>query len=537
MEYLLAAEADRIQHLLFRSSQLREVVGGSQLLSRFCEQMPGLLGQALGVKPVIISSGGGSFRIKFETENDARRFGAALAEAYYRAMGSTLSVADPVPMTGAYGPASRNAGEELAQAKRQGVPVATTQMPYVAFCESCGIGLAEAHERRLPEERESHYLCHSCRVKIAEREEHSQEGFLRKFYDQAKSRAESRAPWPPTPEPEDIARHDPRDYVAYVVADGDGMGRVFESCNESQAHALSNQMDKVLRDALANPTARLMDRIPAGQVSCIPVLPLILGGDDLFALVPARWGLDFARRLCETFQDEMTAFVREQEITLDREGDDKERDVQEELTITMSAAVVICKANYPYYLAHQIGEERLGETKRAVKALANEGPHFSAVDFDVVLGSQAAPDEPRGQWRPTLRPYWVTRDEVPIGWGLSVDDLLTWRRKLVGTPSRRRSQLREHFDRVSPRGRADHWNEGLTRILRRIERDESPGSESPVRRAVKALGGLSLEDWYPLDRKNDQDFWHGHGFPDLLRAWDWMLNLRHPTGEYEGGEQ
>ena len=34
--YLLAAEADKIQDFIFRAAKLREVVGGSRLLARFC---------------------------------------------------------------------------------------------------------------------------------------------------------------------------------------------------------------------------------------------------------------------------------------------------------------------------------------------------------------------------------------------------------------------------------------------------------------------------------------------------------------------
>jgi len=545
-QFLLAAEADRIQDLLFRSSQLREVVGGSQLLSRFCEHEEDKLGEVksllhllsdkLGVTPDVISSGGGSFRITFATRNKARQFGAALAEAYCRATGGTLSVAEPVEVADdskrAWKKASEEAGEKLRQAKRRGVAVATTQMPYIAFCESCGVGLAEAHERRIPEEREAHYLCHSCRLKIAEREEHSQGDFLKGFYENVKSKAKSKAPWPPTPEPEDVARYDPRDYVAYIVADGDGMGRIFESCDKDQAHALSSKMDDVLRDALAQPTGLFLDKVAGKRALCVPVLPLILGGDDLFALVPARWGLDFAQRLCRMFQDVMTAFVHKEGITLDQEGHD-----DSDLTITMSAAVVICKANYPYYLAHQIGEERLGETKRIVKALAHGGPRLSAVDFEIVLGSQAAPHERTGKWQPTLRPYWVTDGAAPAGWGLSVNKLLEWRYKLIDAPARRLSQLRGHFNRVPKKG-DDSWDEGLQRILARIERDWTRKDQvHPVRRALEDLGGIKLEEWYGLERKNDEDFRHGHAMPDLLRAWDWTLNLKHSPIEYEGGER
>jgi len=519
-QYLLAAGADRIQDLLFRSSQLREVVGGSQLLTRFCEHednkdMLYLLSDRLGITPDVITSGGGSFRLRFETEENARRFGAALAEAYYRATGGTLSVAEPVSMTDGYGLTSEKVGENLSRAKHGGPSIVTPQIPYIAFCESCGVGLAEAHEARFDEE-EGHYLCPSCRAKSAEWEEHSRGNFLKRFYEKVKSSAD----WPPTPE--DVAQYDPRDYVAYIVADGDSMGRVFGGCDKDQAQALSKKMGDALREALAEPTRQFMKNDVAKQASCIPVLPLILGGDDLFALVPARWGLDIARRLCRTFQSEMTKWARDHNIPHE---------------ITMSAAVVICKANYPYYLAHQIGEERLNATKRAVKALGDQGPRLSAVDFEVVLGSQVTPHEQTGKQRPTLRPYWVTDGKVPSGWGLSVNNLLDWRYQLVNNaPSRRLSQLREHFDRMSEM-RGDHWDEGLQRILKRIERDWTRKGKHPVRKALDDLGGINLGDWYELDRKNDKDFRRGHGMPDLLQAWDWTLNLDHPPIAYEGGER
>jgi len=356
---------------------------------------------------------------------------------------------------------------------------------------------------------------------------HSQGTFLKQFYDKVGSRAD----WRPLT-PEDVAHYDPRDYVAYIVADGDGMGNVFQACSQSQARALSQKMDEVLREALAKPTRRLMKNDAAAQASHTPVLPLILGGDDLFALVPAPWALDIARRLCRTFQDEMTAFVREEGITLERERNDNG-----ELTITMSAAVVICKDNYPYYLAHDIGEERLGETKRAVKALAHDkNVRLSAVDFEVVLGSQVSPKGQTGKRRSTLRPYWVTDGAAPSGWGLSINKLLEWRPKLADTPGRRLSQLREFFDKIQTNKKHEEQrNKDLQRILARIERDWARREKHPVRQALEELGGVKLEEWYRLDRTNDEDFWQGHAMPDLLQVWDWALNLDYPPLTYEGG--
>jgi len=458
MKYLLAAEADRIQDLLFRSSRLREVVGGSQLLNRFCEDMPSLLGVS---KEDVITSGGGSFYVEFESEEAARRFGAALAEAYNRATGGTLSVAEPVEVTAGYGSASKEAGERLRRAKRRGPAVMTRHIPYIAFCESCGVGLAVAHETRVEEEEgRAFYLCPSCRAKAAERAEKSLGRFLKPFY----------------------------------------------KADEKQARALSRKMDDVLREALAEPIRLFMNNPAAKRrPRFIPALPLILGGDDLFALVPAPWALDIARHLCATFQSEMTKFAQEHGITRE---------------ITMTAAVVFCKANYPYYLAHDIGEDRLSETKRMVKALARTGTHLSAVDFEIVLGSQIAPQAPTGERRPTLRPYWVTDGAVPSGWGLSINALLEWRYRLAQVPSRRLSQLRALFNRAPQDDDRERWGRDLHRLLKRVERD---------------WGRVELEEWYSVERESDEEFWHGHALPDLLRVWDWALKLDIAPVEYEGG--
>ncbi len=528
MKYLLAAEVDQIQDLLFRSSRLREVVGGSQLLTRFCEDIPSLLDVP---KEDIITSGGGSFYVEFESEDAACRFGAALAQVYNRATGGTLSVADPVKIVNGYGLASQEAGERLRQAKRRGSPVATPHIPYIAFCESCGIGLAIAHERRIEGEGEKHYICPSCRAKADEQADESVDRFLKPFYQEVEPDAQalSEMDWPH--DADAVGRYDARGYVGYIVADGDGLGRIFSECNKEQAAALSKEMDRVLRYALAEPIRQFM-RNPAAEIvrRFLPVLPLIMGGDDLFALVPAPWALDIARRLCEAFQREMTAFAQKQGLELD---------------ITMTAAVVICKANYPYYLAHQIGERRLADAKRMVKALvAQTGTHLSAVDFEVVLGSQIEPKELAGERRPTMRPYWVKGGDgvkIPPGWGLSVDELLDWRYRLVYAASRRRSQLRGLFDRVpalpNDADALRQWDDELERLLKRIERDLERGATHPVRAALETLGGTRLEEWYHVERESDQDSWRGHSLPDLLRGWDWMFNLDLAPVKYEGGER
>ena len=66
-------------------------------------------------------------------------------------------------------------------------------------------------------------------------------------------------------------------------------------------------MDRILREALATPVRTLRaNPAMASRPHFVPVLPLILGGDDLFALVPAPWALDIAGQLCANFERGMT---------------------------------------------------------------------------------------------------------------------------------------------------------------------------------------------------------------------------------------
>ena len=575
MNVLLAAEADHIQGYLFRSARLREVVGGSQLLTRFCDEVPGLLGVT---GDQIITSGGGSFYIKFTGENEkeagdkARAFGARLAEAYYRTTGSTLSAATPVPYEEwKYGAASQKASRALRRAKQSlGGPLATAHFPHVALCSSCGVGLAERHQERYAGDPAPDYLCTACRRKAEERWHSKEEGqtgekepagpFLRKFYSLVKPEDWDAYDWPGRRGPgrwlataaEDIAQFDPRGYVAYIVADGNGMGEIFNKCEkEAFVKELSGALTQVLRKSLAVPTEDLMreQEDEVKRLNLIPALPLIMGGDDLFALVPAPWALDIAQRFCHEFQRQINKKAKK---LADETGE------QFTDTITMTAAVVICKQTYPYYLAHEVGEERLGAAKRVVKALAHqEGLRLSAVDFEFIVSSQLPrPERERSQERrATLRPYWVTPvsdgpnepDEPakmpdPFKWGLTIDGLLKWRLALRQVPSRHLSRLRALYDPLQmPRpGRPEEedWEFERKDFLMRAGRDYEGKGDPPIVRAVKALGGETLSDW-PLMQRTDSrdDDWYGHALPDLLRVWDFALYLDKSDVDYERGER
>jgi hypothetical protein len=481
-----------------------------------------------------------------------------LSELYRLSLGGSLSVAEPVPLNGDFRAANDEAGKKLRQAKnqRRGV-MADPHMPYVAFCASCGVTLADQH-RQLKGgsgERRANYFCEVCQTKTAERDRKPRailDDFYAAYCTAIGDEQALEANWPE--DADDIARFDlrQRNYVAYLVADGNGMGQLFGRCDQRQIERISEGLTPALRSSLATPAAAFRTTV-SGQTDLVPLLPLILGGDDLFALIPAPYALDFARRFCLAWEDELAALVGKAGLQIGEGENQIPRP-------TVAAAVVICKSKYPYALAHRRADQLLKEAKRHSKLLAAEkGEHLSAVSFEVILGNRLAgdddaDDERRTAIQPTLRPYWVTKGELSATAterGIDLSQLLTQRLALKNAPNKRLMEVRRQFERlpaeIDSRNRDEQmaeWAKKLDALLKRSDRREEVSGQrrivNPLRDALNALGqpqddGGGAHNWREVKRSDKQPL--AHGMLDLLEAWDFAQDLSHGPEAYEPKEE
>jgi hypothetical protein len=559
MPYLLAAEADKIQDFVFCSSRLREVVGASQLLNRFCKQgVPVLLKSMHGGDPDrdIKVNDGGSFRIVFHGSGDkdkdkqrARAFGADLAELYRLSLGGSLSVAEPVEMNGGFNEANKRANRALRRAKEyhQGA-VAVEHMPYVALCSSCGIALAQkyGHLPNEPGDRQR-YLCRTCQTKALERWEERQ-GLLQSFLLKVVGSEDYLDKHALPKDTDTVAGYDlrQRNYVAYLVADGNGMGHVFGECDENQIVKLSNDLTPALQTSLARATGltnkRLERRSNDKGQEIVPVLPLILGGDDLFALIPAPYALDFARRFCMAYEEKLARLVQDIKLDVARP--------------TVSAAVVICKSKYPYTLARRRAEELMREAKRLGRLLATYGEEpLSTVTFEVILGNRLAGQEEEDEERsraicPSLRPYWAVDENTGLSsrareFGTGLHELLNQRLLLKDVPNKRLAELRQAFENlpedITVKNRNERLQDRTRRLQRLLERsDEGDGLKGDRSRknALQVLGKALKTGkdhyWRELCRGNGTLL--AHGMLDLLETWDFAQDLEQEPEAYEPEE-
>lgn len=372
-EYLVVAEVDKIQSFIFRSSRLREVAGASRLLEDLCEEIKQKYSnQAL-------SSAGGSFRIVVD-ETEIDKVISDLRQKFEQNIGGSITITS-VPYSSDSDVIKRG-NAELRRAKLQGSdPESVWHSPYHAICASSGEELAVAYERpggflpngqpRFPDER-PRYI---GRTTLQKGDESAANKLLDKFIVrmQENTNLQDIEKLPNPTEADTYAHFDPRQYVAYMVSDGNGMGAVFNASSPKELPDLSSSIGDITTDALLHAVEGICSETHVNGQLKFPILPLISGGDDLFVLMPSPWAVDVARKFCHLYQEGMTSYIKKHVNAFH----DKDKFIA-----TTGAAVVICKANYPYRTAYQYAHELLGKAKRSAK-----DENKSCVIVDFVVGS------------------------------------------------------------------------------------------------------------------------------------------------------
>lgn len=370
--YLIVAEVDKIQSFIFRSSRLREVAGASRLLEDLCDEIKEKYGQQA------LSSAGGSFRIVVD-ESEIDLVISDLKQRFNHNIGGSITITS-VP----YFPDSdviERGNFALRRAKLQGGdPEPVWSSPYHAICSSSGEEFAVAYERpggflpkgqsRFPDEQ-PRYM---GRTTLLKGDENAAIRLLETFIERMQNTTNIKHLGKlgnPT-EANTYAQFDPRQYVAYLVSDGNGVGEIFNACSPEQLRDLSSNIGQLTSDALIHAVEKVCAETHTNGQMQFPVLPLISGGDDLFVLMPSPLSVHIAIEFSKAYQKNMSDKLRSMGLLNDKEN------------ATTGVAVVICKASYPYRTAHQYAHELMGKAKRRAKEKA---VNQSCLIVDFVVGS------------------------------------------------------------------------------------------------------------------------------------------------------
>lgn len=238
-------------------------------------------------------------------------------------------------------------------------------------------------------------------------------------------------------------------YLALIHADGNGVGSGAGKA-ESERAAFFHRNRVLLRRALKKALDDSCDRDEkrrddektraekAGQKPEIyaPVVPLMLGGDDLLLLARAETAVAFVVTLCEeldALQQDSTGFK-----------------------LTLGVGIVFAKHTIPIYRLHEVAEQLAGSAKRRFRGMKDGETKRSVVDWAVYNATWV--DDPevvrRRDWLRGSGSDLRVLSQRPIdvlGQGLdSLQGLVRGAGSLAQAP---RSQLRYLVEQL-PRGRA-----------------------------------------------------------------------------------
>jgi hypothetical protein len=203
------------------------------------------------------------------------------------------------------------------------------------------------------------------------------------------------------------------DWLGIVHADGNGLGNIFLNFDK---HFIKNgtSFNAALDNRLYIDQIRLFSLALDECTECafkdslatiksknrgIPIVALVLGGDDLTVICDGRQALKFTKKFIDSFLAHTKKHKHITKFSIAKNG------------ITTSAGVAIVKNHFPFYAGYTLAEELLRSAKK-------EKPE-SAIDFHILYDS-SGPDLERiraeltlndGNPKKTLliaRPYFVS---------------------------------------------------------------------------------------------------------------------------------
>lgn len=167
-------------------------------------------------------------------------------------------------------------------------------------------------------------------------------------------------------------------WVGLVHADGNGLGQIFldfqTHCKAGSAREyidcmrhFSIAIDQVTRAATRT---AILEVWPGGRA---PVIPVVLGGDDLTVICDGQGAVKFAERFLHHFE----------ELTKGNEAITRIAPKG----LTAAAGVAVVKAHFPFHRAYELAEE-------LCKSAKTKKEHGSSLDFQVLFDTSGAQLKP-----------------------------------------------------------------------------------------------------------------------------------------------
>lgn len=415
--WLVLMDTDRIKDYIFATNRLKEIRGASLLLDKLnCQDARSLLDLHQGTEVFI---GGGGVLAIFQAKEKADAYLTALQSAYRQQTkdgASITGVVEAVANEDDEEAALRRARQRLRLAKAVRTPVQPLLvMPLTRICPSCNqypvVILSEDNE-----------LCLVCMTKRHMDAITQQPGLTDIVlptpfpayagYTKFAQRAQALYGDPHWLQLDRL--RDKLDelegtntaHIGFLHADVNGLGAFLERQKRlDDIRDLGPKIEIALEAALVD-AAMQVGLVPNAGERHWPFLILIMGGDDLTLVVPARKAVPLANALCLHFEEQIQRLLGTVATPQERTAG----------KLALSAGVVIAKPSYPIYALAALADNLTASAKRFSYELSTQYGPIPTVDFQVIHTPTSNPIEQiraeeyvweRGgsEYHYTVRPY------------------------------------------------------------------------------------------------------------------------------------
>lgn len=388
-QYLVLLDTDKIKDYVFATGRLKEIRGASALLDHLNKEMVSEKATSHGGKPIFAA--GGAAMVVFEDEVSAIEFAQAVEKDYLDRthFASVTSVVIKLSKDIPFFELAKKAAYQLRRKKMRGrLPSEILPRPLFYRCQRCG-SFAVEYEFQYPEKT---FICKVCREKQSVAKAEIQNGAGLDIL--AENRLVARAKenfdvWHNANFPGELEDFhnlsSPSNYIGLIYADGNGVGNIIQ--NQIKTIEEMQVFSEILDNAVYDSIIIALDSIGAVKNDIIPIIPILIGGDDLIVLIASQYAFDFANILCTNFKK----IVEDSSTQVIMENPDLHYFNGQPLDVSMSAGLVLAKINHPIRALEQLAGELLISAKKLTRNCQESYGNQGAFDFQVVKTATSSP--------------------------------------------------------------------------------------------------------------------------------------------------
>ena len=343
-KYLYGAAVQGIQDFIFKTNELKHIIGASELVEQICTT----IFDDFAENGDSVVRAAGNIKVIFDKEEDCRN---AVREFPKRVMtmapGITISQA-VVPLNDDFGKAIDEI-EALLKVQRNKPSRSVT---------AGLIGIKRANNTGLPVVRvkeEDKKVIYRDEPTIQKEIFQDNKGLCEKSFGEG-FRLAGKVAYNIS----DITGQN--DWIAIIHADGNGLGKVVQVVGKKKDvfSKFSQKLDMATKEAanmaFASVTGRFKDK------TIIPIRPVVLSGDDMTVIIRGDLAIDYANAFITAFEKttkkQLGDILKEQHVF----ADDKDY-------LTACAGIAYIKSSYPFYYGYQLAEDLCGQAKKDTKAI------------------------------------------------------------------------------------------------------------------------------------------------------------------------